>query len=74
MNGPLGIASLINGNILAANANDGNMVEINLLGQQVAVKPVDVSGAGGGTLFGLAVALNGIYYVDDGNNTLNVLK
>jgi hypothetical protein len=74
LNAPLGLASLIDGDILAANAGDGNMVEINLLGQQVAVKNVDVSGAGAGTLFGLAVALNGIYYVDDGNNTLNVLR
>jgi hypothetical protein len=36
---------------------------------------VDTTGAGAGTLFGLAVAPggNGVYFVNDGNNTLNLL-
>ena len=75
LNGPLGIALAFNGDILAMNSGDGNMVEITPFGQQVAVKAVDVSGQGAGTLFGLAIAPNnnGVYFVDDGNNTLNLL-
>jgi len=43
---------------------------------QVAVRGVDATGTGGGTLFGLAVALegNGVYFVNDGNNALYVLR
>jgi hypothetical protein len=75
LNGPLGLALAFNGDLLAVNSNDGNMVELAPGGQQVAVKAVDVSGQGAGTLFGLAIAPNnaGVYYVDDGNNTLNLL-
>ncbi len=73
LNGPLGLALALNGDILAVNSNDGNMVEVTPGGQQVAVKAVDVSGMGAGTLFGLIVGFNGVYYVDDGNNTLNLL-
>jgi hypothetical protein len=75
LNGPLGLATAPNGDILTVNAGDGNLVEITTAGQQVAVKAVDVSHQGGGTLFGLAIVPNGngVYYVDDGNNTLNLL-
>jgi hypothetical protein len=47
-----------NGDILTVNANDGNMIETTPGGTQVAVKAVDVAGAGGGTLFGLAIRPN----------------
>jgi len=75
LNGPLGVATAPNGNILTVNAGDGNLVEIARDGKQVAVKAIDVSKQGGGTLFGLAFAPGGqgIYFVDDGNNTLNLL-
>lgn len=76
MNGPLGLAVTQNGHILVTNGADGNMVEIEPKdGSQVAVKGVDSTGAGGGTLFGLAVAHGptGVYFVNDGNNTLNLL-
>ena len=75
LNGPLGLVTAPNGDILAVNGGDGNMVETSPGGQQVAVRPVDVSNQGGGTLFGLAIAPNnhGVYFVDDGNNTLNLL-
>jgi hypothetical protein len=75
LNGPLGLAIAPNGNILTANAGDGNLVETTMEGRQVAVKAVDVSHQGAGTLFGLAIAPNGhgVYLVDDGNNTLNLL-
>ncbi len=74
-NGPLGLAIAPNGNIITANGGDGNMVETTPDGVQVAVKPVDKTGAGAGTLFGLAVVPNhrGVYFVNDGNNTLNIL-
>ena len=75
LNGPLGLAIVPNGDILTVNANDGNIVETTPLGSQVAVKTIDTSGAGAGTLFGLAVAPGGtgVYYVDDGDNTLDFL-
>jgi hypothetical protein len=36
---------------------------------------IDTSGAGAGTLFGLVVTLDGkgVYFVDDGDNTLDLL-
>jgi DNA-binding beta-propeller fold protein YncE len=78
LNDPLGLALAPNGNILAANGNDGNIVEIEPDGDQVSEKLVDSTGGpppGGGTLFGLAVVDNvGLYFVDDGSNTLNLLS
>jgi hypothetical protein len=73
INGPLGLAIAPNGNVLVTNGGDGNMVEVTPSGHQVAVKAVDTTGAGGGTLFGLAVTRVGVYFVNDGNNTLNLL-
>jgi hypothetical protein len=51
------------------------MVETTPAGTQVAVKAVDVTGAGAGTLFGLAIRPNGqgVYFVNDGNNTLDLM-
>jgi sugar lactone lactonase YvrE len=75
LNGPLGLVMAPNGHILTVNGGDGYMVETSPGGQQVAVRPVDVSNQGGGTLFGLVIAPNnhGVCFVDDGNNTLNLL-
>lgn len=76
LNGPLGLAIAPNGNIVTVNANDGNMVETTPGGTQVAIKAVDVTNTpGGGTLFGLAIKLDneGVYFVNDGNNTLDLL-
>jgi len=78
INSPLGLTLAPNGNLITVNGGDGNMVEITTGGVQVAVKFVDVSNSpnnGAGTLFGLAIAPkgNGVYFVDDGNNTLNLL-
>jgi plastocyanin len=71
---PLGMVLAPNGNIIASNGGDGNMVEITPAGQQVAVQTADKK-TGAGSLFGLAIAPDGksIYFVDDGENTLNVL-
>ena len=73
LNSPLGLTIAPNGDILTVNAGDGNIVETTPHGTQVATKQLDATG--GGTLFGLAVVPNGsgVYFVDDGTNTLNLL-
>lgn len=80
LNDPLGLAMAPGGDILTVNGADGNLVETTQTGHQVVVKVLDntpVSGEpnGNGTLFGLAVAPGGtgLYFVDDGTNTLNLL-
>ncbi len=71
---PLGMVLAPNGNIITSNGGDGNMVETTPAGQQVAVQTADKK-TGAGSLFGLAIASEGkgIYFVDDGENTLNLL-
>jgi predicted lipoprotein with Yx(FWY)xxD motif len=71
---PLGMVLAPNGNIVTSNGGDGNMVEITPAGQQVAVQTADKK-TGAGSLFGFVVAPEGkgIYFVDDGENTLNLL-
>ena len=72
---PLGMVLAPNGNIITSNGGDGNMVETTPAGQQVAVQTADKK-TGAGSLFGLAIAPEGkgIYFVDDGENTLNLLS
>jgi hypothetical protein len=71
---PLGMVLAPNGNIITSNGGDGNMVETTPAGQQVAVQTADKK-TGAGSLFGLAIAPEGkgIYFVDDGENTLRLL-
>jgi predicted lipoprotein with Yx(FWY)xxD motif len=71
---PLGMVLAPNGNIITSNGGDGNMVETTPAGQQVAVQTADTK-TGAGSLFGLAIDPQGkgIYFVDDGENTLNFL-
>jgi predicted lipoprotein with Yx(FWY)xxD motif len=75
LNEPLGMVLAPNGNIVTSNGGDGNMVETTPAGQQVAVQTADKK-TGAGSLFGLAIAPEGkgIYFVDDGENTLNLLS
>ena len=76
LNGPLGLIVTRHGHILTVNGNDGNIIEIDPSGQQIATKLIDNTGTppGAGTLFGLAFDPNvGVVFVDDGTNTLNVL-
>jgi len=80
LNDPLGLAMAPNGDILTTNGGDGNLVETTPAGAQVAVKTLDNTPLppglpGNGTLFGLAVtpSADGVYFVDDGSNTLNLL-
>ncbi len=71
---PLGLALAPNGDIITTNAGDGNIVETTPAGRQLSVQPAD-SKTGAGSLFGLAVApgAGGVYFVDDGENTLRLL-
>jgi hypothetical protein len=75
LNQPLGLVLAPDGHILTVNAGDGNIVEVTPGGSQVAVKSIDTSGAGAGTLFGLAITPDneGVVFVDDGDNTLDLL-
>ncbi len=76
LNGPLGLAIAPNGDILVVNSGDGNMVEVTPAGSQVEVKAVDDTNTGAGTLFGLAVVPGGtgVYFVNDGNNKLDLFS
>ena len=75
INDPLALAIAPNGDILITNGNDGNLVEVTPRGNQIATQMIDNTGAGAGTLFGLAVAPHGqgIYFVNDGSNMLDLL-
>lgn len=80
VNDPLGLAIAPNGHILTTNGGNGKLVETAPNGRQVAVKtldstPVPPGPPGNGTLFGLAIAPGGrgMYFVDDGSNTLNLV-
>jgi len=76
LNDPLGLAVFpINGNILTVNGNNGLLVVTTPTGGQVGRMLLDNSGTppGAGALFGLAPARQGLYFVDDATNTLNLL-
>jgi hypothetical protein len=72
LNSPLGLAVAPNDDVLTTNGNDGNLVETTPVGAEF--QPLD-TGFGEGALFGLTLAPHrqGIYLVDDGNNTLQLL-
>jgi len=72
LNDPLGMTLATNGDILTANGNDGNMVVTKPNGVQSATILLDPAGAG--VLFGLTnVPGQGVYFVDDGTNALDLL-
>lgn len=77
LNDPLGLALASDRHLLAANGNDGNIVEVvPWNGHQVASKLVDDTGGpppGAGALFGLVAVRDGVYFVDDAANTFNLL-
>lgn len=74
LNDPLGLTIAPNGDILTTNGGDGNLVETTPEGSQAAPQTLD-STTGAGSLFGLAVVPggSGVYFVDDGDNTLRLL-
>jgi hypothetical protein len=75
---PLGLAIAPNGDILTMNAGNGQIVESTPGGKRAGARFVDLSRSrnGAGSLFGLAVSQAGdaVYFVNDGNNTLAILK
>ena len=73
LNDPLGLLVAPNGDVVTANGADGNFVEITPQGAQVAVDTVETA-TGAGSLFGIAIGngQRGLYFVDDGDNTLKV--
>ncbi len=75
LNSPLGLTIAPNGDILTLNGGDGNIVETTPGGVQVATKTLDGTSGGGGLLFGLAIRPGGtgVWFVDDGTNTLALL-
>lgn len=75
LNDPLGLTVLPNGNIVTMNGDDGFGIVTTPSGHQVAKALLDNNGnpPGAGALFGLAfVSGQGLYYVDDATNTLNL--
>jgi hypothetical protein len=76
LNDPLGLVVAPDGNILTVNGNDGYITEITPQGRQIAKTILDKSGKphGAGTLFGLGFnPAAGVFFVDDGTNTMNLL-
>ncbi|HXX33048.1 MAG TPA: hypothetical protein VEM15_01110 [Thermodesulfobacteriota bacterium] len=75
LNDPLGLVVAPNGHILTVNGDDGFITEITPEGDQIATALLDNTGSppGAGTLFGLTFdPFKGIYFVDNGSNTLNL--
>ncbi len=75
LNDPLGLTVLPDGNIVTMNGDDGFAVVTTPSGHQIAKALLDNTGTppGAGALFGLAfVSGQGLYYVDDAANTLNL--
>ncbi len=76
LNTPLGLTLAPNGNLLAANGGDGNIVELTPSGVQVATVTADDASVpgGAGVLFGLTVSpiTDQLYFVDDGSNAVGV--
>lgn len=72
LDGPLGLVLAPNGDVVAANGDDGNLVEVTPFGYQVAAPQLIPAGAG--DLFGLTIAPcgRGVLFVNDGNNTLDL--
>jgi hypothetical protein len=79
-NVPLGLEIAPNGNILTVNGGDGFLVETKVdghHGRQIRKVLLDNMGnpPGAGALFGLtAVAGQGLYFVDDDENALNLFR
>jgi hypothetical protein len=75
LNDPLGLTISPGGDILTVNGNNGYLVTTTPDGNQVSKQLLDSSGnpPGAGALFGLTpVTGQGLYYVDDATNTLNL--
>ena len=76
LNDPLGLTVAPDGTILVVNGNNGFLVTITPGGSQVSEALLDNNGKppGAGALFGLVLEGDGLYYVDDATNTLNLFQ
>jgi hypothetical protein len=75
LNDPLGLTVTADGNIITVNGNNGFAVETTPSGGQIAKSLLDGTGSppGAGALFGVAlVPGEGLFFVDDATNTLNL--
>jgi hypothetical protein len=72
LNAPLGMTLAPNGDLIVANGDDGNIVEITPAGDQIASRTLIKHGVG--DLIGLAVTPNGrgIEFANDGANVLDL--
>jgi hypothetical protein len=76
LNAPLGVAVRSNhAELLVVNGDNGLLIGLNGNGTQKSAGLISKSGSppGAGTLFGLATSPSGLYFVNDGTNTLNLL-
>ena len=72
LNSPLGLTRVPGGDLVAANGGDGNLVEVTPSGSFAATADVETA-FGAGSLFGLTPdGGRGLYFVDDGFNTLSL--
>jgi hypothetical protein len=74
LNGPLGLTVAPDGNLLAVNGNNGKAIEITRRGQQITTATLVAHGAG--DLFGLTPTASGdgLLFVNDGTNALDVAQ
>jgi hypothetical protein len=72
LNGPLGLTVAPDGNLLAVNGNNGKAIEITRRGQQITTATLVPHGAG--DLFGLTPTASGdgLLFVNDGTNALDL--
>jgi DNA-binding beta-propeller fold protein YncE len=74
LNGPLGLTTAPDGDLIAVNGNNGNAVEITPGGRQVATVTLVPHGAG--DLFGVTTYTDGqgVLFVNDGTNALDLFS
>ncbi len=74
LSGPLGLTLAPNGDLIAVNGNNGLAVEVTPDGRQVAT--VTLVPRGAGDLFGVTTPADGqgLLFVNDGTNTLDLLR
>ena len=72
LNGPLGLTIAPNGDLIAVNGNDGRAIEITPTGHQTATVTLVPHGAG--DLFGVTTLADGqgLLFVNDGTNALDL--
>jgi hypothetical protein len=74
LNAPLGMVITSSGDLIVVNGNNGVATELGPSGKQVATKTLIKNGAG--DLFGIALTPNGqgLYFVNDGTNALELAQ